>query len=242
MLLFSFFDPHAERAALLTHRWARSVLWVCGVKLRVQGHKRLDPTKAYLFMANHQSNFDIPILMAAFDQLQVRWVSKRAVRKAPIIGLCMQYTHQVLVDRESPTQAVAVIRQVKDLLHAGISVVFFPEGTRTRDGRLQEFKPGGFAIAVDAGVPVAPVTVKGSRALWPPEGLAIRPGTVEVIFNEPVMVNTQLSKKAAREDLLIRVRAAIAAQLPEEDAVPAAIAPAVVVQSLTTDMAERSTS
>jgi 1-acyl-sn-glycerol-3-phosphate acyltransferase len=66
-------------------------------------------------MANHQSNFDIPILMVAFGLLQVRWVSKRAVRKVPIIGLCMQRTHQVLVDRESPTQAVAVIRQVKTL-------------------------------------------------------------------------------------------------------------------------------
>lgn len=223
----SFFDPHAERAALLIRFWARGVLRVCGVSVRVHGRDQLDPARAYLFMANHQSNFDIPILMAAFDRLQVRWVSKRAVRKVPIIGLCMQRTQQVLVDRESPTQAVAVIRQVKTLLDAGISVIFFPEGTRTRDGRLQEFKPGGFAVAVEAGVPVAPITVKGSRALWPPGGLDIRPGVVEVIFHAPVPLNTQLNKKSSREELRARVREAIAAPLedPESQIAPSTTIP-----------------
>lgn len=230
VILFSFFDPHAERAALLIRFWARGVLWACGISVRVSGRERFDSTKSYLFMANHQSNFDIPILMAAFDTLQVRWVSKREVRKVPIIGLCMARTHQVLVDRESPTQAVAVIRQVKTLLDAGISVIFFPEGTRTRDGRLQAFKPGGFAVAVEAAVPVVPITVKGSRALWPPGGLEIHPGEVEVIFGDPIQLNTHLKKKAAREDLLTRVRESIAAQLQGESLVPAPTTAPVSVQ------------
>jgi 1-acyl-sn-glycerol-3-phosphate acyltransferase len=167
-------------------------------------------------MSNHQSNFDIPILMAALDNFQLRWVSKREVRKVPVLGLCLERTHQVLVDRESPTQAVAVMRQVKKLLAAGLSVMFFPEGTRTRDGRLQPFKPGGFAVAVEAGVPVVPVTINGSRALWPPGGLRLRPGTVEVVFGDPIPVNSHLNRKAAREELLIKVREAIAAQLLED--------------------------
>jgi 1-acyl-sn-glycerol-3-phosphate acyltransferase len=213
IILLSFLDPYAERAARLVRFWARGVLWVCGVKVRVRGRDRLDPQRACLFMANHQSNFDIPILMAVFDTLQVRWVSKREARKVPIIGLCMQLTQQVLVDRKSPTQAVAVFRQVKKLLDAGISVIFFPEGTRTRDGHLQPFKPGGFAVAVAAGVPVVPVTINGSRAIWPPGGLKLRSGTVEVTFGEPILIASQLNKKAAREELLVRVQAAIAAQL-----------------------------
>lgn len=231
VILLSFFDPHAERAALLIRFWARGVLWACGVSVRVSGRERLDSSQSYLFMANHQSNFDIPILMAAFDTLQVRWVSKREVRKVPIIGLCMARTQQVLVDRESPTQAVAVIRQVKTLLDAGISVIFFPEGTRTRDGRLQAFKPGGFAVAVEAAVPVVPITVKGSRALWSPGGLEIRPGEVEVIFGDPIQLNAQLNKKAAREDLLTRVRESIAAQLQEESLTPASAAASVTVHT-----------
>jgi 1-acyl-sn-glycerol-3-phosphate acyltransferase len=233
VILFSYFDRYGERAVRLVRFWARGVLWVCGVKVRVQGRERIDPTKAYLFMANHQSNFDIPILMVAFDTLQVRWVSKQEVRKVPIIGLCMQRTHQVLVDRDSPTQAVAVIRQVKALLEAGISAAFFPEGTRTRDGHLQPFKPGGFAVAAEAKVPVVPTVVRGSRALWPPGGVELRPGTVDVIFCQPIAIDPQLSKKAAREDLLRRVHAVIAEQLQEEIEITApAASPAPVAASL----------
>jgi 1-acyl-sn-glycerol-3-phosphate acyltransferase len=242
VILLSFFDPHAERAALLIRFWAREVLWVCGISVRVRGRERLDAATSYLFMANHQSNFDIPILMAAFDTLQIRWVSKREVRKVPIIGLCMQRTQQVLVDRESPTQAVAVIRQVKTLLNAGISVIFFPEGTRTRDGRLQAFKPGGFAVAVEAGVPVVPVTIRGSRAIWPPGGLNIRPGVVEVIFSDPVHLAVHLNKKAVREDLLTRVREAIVAQLQDESPVSSAAQTPVTVQLSTSAVLERPSS
>lgn len=232
VILFSYFDRYGERAVRLIRFWARGVLWVCGVKIHVRGRERIDPTRAYLFMANHQSNFDIPILIAAFDTLQVRWVSKQEVRKVPVIGLCMQRTHQVLVDRDSPTQAVAVIRQVKALLEAGISAAFFPEGTRTRDGHLQPFKPGGFAVATEAKVPVVPTAINGSRALWPPGGADLRPGTVDVIFCEPISVNPQLNKKAAREDLLGKVHAAIAEQLRDDVPVSAPVAsPALVPTS-----------
>jgi 1-acyl-sn-glycerol-3-phosphate acyltransferase len=232
IILLSYLDRYGERAARLIRFWARGVLWVCGVKVRVHGRERIDPTKAYLFMANHQSNFDIPILTAAFDTLQVRWVSKQEVRKVPIIGLCMQRTHQVLVDRDSPTQAVAVIRQVKALLAANISAVFFPEGTRTRDGHLQPFKPGGFAVATEAKVPVIPTVINGSRALWPPGGVDLRPGTVDVIFCDPISVDFHLNKKAAREDLLSKVHAAIAEKLQEDVPVTAPVAsPALVPTS-----------
>jgi 1-acyl-sn-glycerol-3-phosphate acyltransferase len=154
----------------------------------------------------------------------------------------MQRTHQVLVDRESPTQAVAVIRQVKALLDAGISVIFFPEGTRTRDGRLQEFKPGGFAIAVEAEVPVVPITVKGSGAIWPPGGMDIRPGEVEVIFNEPIQVDARLNKKAARTALLTQVRESIAAQLQEEPLSSSTATAPVAVQPSTATISERPSS
>jgi 1-acyl-sn-glycerol-3-phosphate acyltransferase len=236
VLLFSFFDPHAERSARFVHLWARCILWACGITLRVRGRERLDPTRAYLFMANHQSNVDIPILMTAFETLQVRWVSKQEVRKVPVIGLCLARTHQVLVDRESPSQAIAVIRQVRSLLGAGISVIFFPEGTRTRDGDLQPFKPGGFAVAVEAGVPVVPITVNGSRAIWPPGGLDLRPGTVEVDFSEPIAVDPKLPKKTAREFLSAKVREAMVARLrPAAASAPPVGASPVVVSTSTSE-------
>jgi 1-acyl-sn-glycerol-3-phosphate acyltransferase len=210
VLLFSFFDPYAERSARLIRFWAKGNLWACGVKVRVQGLERLDPGTAYLFMSNHQSQFDILALMSVLDAFQLRWVAKQELRKVPVLGLCMQRTHQVLVDRESRAQAISTIRRVKELLHAGISVLFFPEGTRSKDGQLLPFKPGGFAVAVETRVPVVPVTVNGSRAIMPSGDWKVRSGEIDIILSEPICINPQMNKKMAREALLLKVQQAIA--------------------------------
>jgi 1-acyl-sn-glycerol-3-phosphate acyltransferase len=210
VLLFSFFDPYAERSARLIRFWAKGNLWACGVKVRVQGLERLNPGTAYLFMSNHQSQFDILALTSVLDAFQLRWVAKQELRKVPVLGLCMQRTHQILVDRESRAQAISTIRRVKELLHAGISVLFFPEGTRSKDGQLLPFKPGGFAVAVETGVPVVPVTVNGSRAIMPSGDWKVRSGEIEIILSEPIRMNPQMNKKMAREALLLKVQQAIA--------------------------------
>jgi 1-acyl-sn-glycerol-3-phosphate acyltransferase len=212
ILLLSFFDPYAERAARLVRFWAKGNLWACRVKVRTHGMEQLDPQKAYLFMSNHQSQFDILALMAVLDAFQLRWVAKQELRKVPVLGLCMQRTHQILVDRESRTQAVATIRRVRELLNAGISVLFFPEGTRSKDGHLLPFKPGGFAVAVETGVPVVPVTVNGSRAIMPSGDWKMRSGEIEIFFSEPIVLDPQVNKKTAREELRVKVREVIAAQ------------------------------
>lgn len=211
VLLLSFLDPYAERSARLIRFWAKGNLWACGVKVRTQGLERLDPRKAYLFMSNHQSQFDILALMSVLDAFQLRWVAKQELRKVPVLGLCIQRTHQIIVDRESRTQAVMTIRRVKELLNAGISVLFFPEGTRSKDGQLLPFKPGGFAVAVETGVPVVPVTVNGSRAIMPSGDWKVRAGEIEIILSEPIHLDPHLSKKTAREALLRKVQEAIAA-------------------------------
>lgn len=210
VLLCSFLDPYAERSARFIRFWAKGNLWACGVKVRVQGLERLDPRKAYLFMSNHQSQFDILALMAVLDAFQLRWVAKQELRKVPVLGLCMQRTQQILVDRDSRTQAVATIRRVKELLNAGISVLFFPEGTRSKDRHLLPFKPGGFAVAVETGVPVVPVTVNGSRAILPSGDWKVRAGQIDIILSEPIHIDPRLNKKAARGELLMKVRQAIA--------------------------------
>jgi len=211
VLLLSSLDPYAERSARLIRFWAKGNLWVCGVRVRVRGLERLDPHNAYLFMSNHQSQFDILALMAALDAFQLRWVAKQELRKVPVLGLCMQRTHQILVDRESRAQAVATIRRVKELLNAGISVLFFPEGTRSKDGQLLPFKPGGFAVAVETGVPVVPVTVNGSRTIMPSGDWKIRAGEIEIVLSKPIQIDPHLNKKTAREDLRMKVQRAIAA-------------------------------
>jgi 1-acyl-sn-glycerol-3-phosphate acyltransferase len=210
VLLLAPLDVYAQRSARCIRFWAKGNLFACGVKVDVRGREQLDPRQAYVFMANHQSMFDIVALMVSLEAFQLRWVAKHELRKVPLFGLCMARTHQILVDRQSRTQAVATIRKVKALLQAGISVLFFPEGTRSQDGRLLPFKPGGFAVAVETGSPVVPVTINGGRDILPSGSWKIRSGRMNVVFGQPIARNPSVAKKTARQDLLVQVEKAIA--------------------------------
>ena len=126
VLLLAPLDRYAQCAARYIRFWAKSNLFVCGVKVDIRGREQLDPCQAYVFMANHQSMFDILVLMVSLEAFQLRWVAKHELRKAPLLGLCMARTHQVLVDRQSRTQAVTTIRKVKALL--GSRSCFFLKG------------------------------------------------------------------------------------------------------------------
>lgn len=212
VLLMSFFDPYAERSAHLVCRWAKGILWACGTTIHPRGHEQLQPTHAYLFMSNHQSMFDILAIMVALDTFQLRWVAKHQLRKVPVFGLCLHRTRQVLVDRESRTQAVATIRSVKALLKAGISVLFFPEGTRSTDGRLLPFKAGGFAVAVETGMPVVPVTVSGGYGVLPVGDWKIRSGPMTITFTPPIQIDPAQDKRTARQTLLTQVQEAVTEQ------------------------------
>ena len=229
--ILSFFDPYAERAARLVRFWAKGNLWVCGVSVRTQGMGQLNPHSAYLFMSNHQSQFDILALMSALEDFPLRWVAKDELRKVPILGACMQRTHQILVDRKSRTQAVATVRKVKELIRAHISVLFFPEGTRGENGRLLPFKPGGFMAAVEAGVPVIPITINGSRSILPPGDWKVRSGEIEIVIGRPLPIHRDGPRKAVRTVLLTQVEAAIAAQLKTDES-PSTVAPAERPSSL----------
>lgn len=212
VLLMSFFDPYAERSAHLVCRWAKGILWACGTTIHPHGHEQLEPAHAYLFMSNHQSMFDILAIMVALDTFQLRWVAKHELRKVPVFGLCLHRTRQVLVDRESRTQAVATIRSVQALLKAGISVLFFPEGTRSMDGRLLPFKAGGFAVAVETSMPVVPVTVSGGHGILPVGDWKIRSGPMTINFGPPIRTDPTLDKRTARQTLLIQVQEAVTEQ------------------------------
>jgi 1-acyl-sn-glycerol-3-phosphate acyltransferase len=213
IIMLSSFDPYAQRAYRLVRFWVWGSLWFCRVKVRVRGREHVDPRRVYLFMANHQSLFDILAIAAALDDFQLRWMAKRELLRVPVFGLVLRATKQILVDRQSRTQAVTTLRQVKRLLGAGISVLFFPEGTRNPNSPLLPFKPGGFAMAIERGVPVVPVTVNGSQEVLPAGGWCIRSGEIEVILSPPLSVGEYASKKQGREELMDKVRQAISDHL-----------------------------
>lgn len=166
--------------------WTQGTLIPAGVKIEAD-LSALDPARNYVFMANHQSNFDIPVLSAALNHWSVRMVAKESLFKIPLFGPAMRRVGHVSVDRTKSRKAMQAIQEAVDIANSGISMVIFPEGTRGRDlSRIGEFKIGGFILALKTGLPVAPIVITGTGDIAPKGGIRIRPGTVKVKALPPV--------------------------------------------------------
>jgi 1-acyl-sn-glycerol-3-phosphate acyltransferase len=186
----------------------RGVL-LAGVKVEPEGLDRLDPARNYIFMANHVSNIDPPILVPLIP-LRTSVLVKRELFSIPILGYAMRLGDLVAVDRANREAAVDSVRRAVEVLKRGLNMVIFPEGTRSRDGRMLPFKKGPFYLAVDSGVPVVPVSMVNTFQIWPKGHFYIKPLTARVVFHEPL--NPQ--DFATRDDLMNAVRDKIASVLP----------------------------
>jgi 1-acyl-sn-glycerol-3-phosphate acyltransferase len=188
-----------DRRGNLAHRCARAWSWLIlkttGVKVAVQGLERLDPARSYVFAANHQSIYDIPILFASIP-FQLRIISKASLGRIPFMGWHLRRTGHVLVDRSNP--GAGVVKKMAHLVKAGHSLIVFPEGTRSTDGSVARFKGGPFVIALQAGLPVVPITLVGTRHVMFKGQLMVRPGHVTVIVHDPIDT-AGVPREAARE-------------------------------------------
>lgn len=187
-ITIGLFDRHGKVAYRVNKFWTWIIVWAGGVTLKVHGLENIDPNQQYIFMVNHQSNVDIPVLVQSLPQFQLRWVAKKELLKVPFFGWAMWATKHVTVDRQDPQDAVRSLRVAKERMANGISIVVFPEGTRSRDGKLQRFKKGGFLLAAQAGKPVVPVTINGSGRLLPSGAFQLRPGAIDVTIDKPISV------------------------------------------------------
>ena len=151
----------------------------------VVGKDKLNPDDKYIFVSNHQSYFDIPILMQAIPNV-VRFVYKKQLTKLPIFGWGMYLGQYIPIDRTDARSALLSLKKAAIKVRKGISIALFPEGTRSPDGNIGDFKKGIFVLAEEAGVKIVPVTIKGSFNIMPKKTLRIKPGKVKVIFNEPL--------------------------------------------------------
>jgi 1-acyl-sn-glycerol-3-phosphate acyltransferase len=185
-VLFGIFDRHGKSVYRLNQFWTWIILRLGGVSLKVIGLERLDPLEQYVFMVNHQSNIDIPVLVQALRSFQLRWIAKRELLRVPFFGWAMWASKHIIVDRANRSDAIKSLQQARQRIAAGISVVIFPEGTRSRDGKLLPFKKGGFLLAVQTGRPIVPITINGSRELLSPGAWRLKRGTVELIIDQPV--------------------------------------------------------
>jgi 1-acyl-sn-glycerol-3-phosphate acyltransferase len=206
------FDRTGEVVLRVGRVWSRVVLGVPGVKLEVELHGTLDPGRPYVFMSNHASMIDI---WAAFIGIPVsfRFIAKKQLRQIPLFGWAMMAGRFIFIDRQNAASARRSIAEASRRIRNGQSVVIYPEGTRTRDGRLMPFKKGGFHLAIDSGADIVPVAIHGTRALMPRGAALIRAGTVRLEIDTPI--STAGLGPADREALVARVRNRVAAMLGE---------------------------
>ncbi|GAB4189706.1 MAG: lysophospholipid acyltransferase family protein [Wenzhouxiangellaceae bacterium] len=201
----------ASRAGRLTALpWARMVTQLLPARVELSGHWPLDEHCSYVVVANHQSQFDIPVLFGWLG-LDLRWVMKREVMRIPGLGYGAKTLGHIPIDRRRGSEAREQIRQAVSGLSDGIGLMFFPEGTRSRDGRLLPFKSGAFHIAVEQQLPLLPITIIGSREIMAPGSLMIRPGTIRVVVHPPI--STTGMDETAVSQLKEQVRQWMAGQL-----------------------------
>lgn len=181
-----------------------------GVKIVLQGLENLRSGQCYIFMSNHVSNLDPPILIPSIPG-RCSVLVKKELFRTPILGTGMRLADLVPVDRADREAAIESVNAAKRVMAKGLHMVIYPEGTRSVDGRLLPFKKGPFHLAMDSGVPVIPVTLLGTYESWPKNRFALQRGTATVIFHPPI----DPKDFSDRDALMQAVRQAIASALPE---------------------------
>ncbi len=194
--------------------WGRLVAWSIFSRITVHGAARVRANQPYVYIANHSSLIDTPALLALPHPFRI--MAKRGLFFVPLMGWHLWTAGHFSIDRRDRHKTARSLRGVIDGVRGGKSLAVFPEGTRTRDGRLQEFKPGAFKIALKAGVPIVPVTIRGTFELLPCTTLAPRPGPVEVILGEPIETRDYDAKRLP--ELIERTRDVILRTLTAENA------------------------
>ncbi|MGH9326263.1 MAG: lysophospholipid acyltransferase family protein [Terriglobia bacterium] len=187
----SLFDSHGRWQHGCARFWSSLILKTSRIRLRVQGLENIPQHETVIFCANHPSAMDIPILFVCLP-VQFRFVAKRSLFNVPFLGWHLWRSGHIPVERDRPHKAMKSLDQAAERVRAGCPVVLFPEGHRSRDGSLGTFKTGSFYVAIKAGVPVAPITISGSRAVLRPDSLDVRPGVVDVIIH-PLLQTSNLT-------------------------------------------------
>ena len=199
-----------DRRGHVAHRcarlWSRCILVTTGVRVRTQGCERVRPGQSYVFVSNHQSIYDFPILITSLP-FQLRIIAKASLGAFPVLGWHLRWTGHLLIDRARAGRGT--LRRVAGLMRRGHSLIVFPEGTRSADGQVLGFRRGLFRLAIEARLPVVPVAVVGSRHVMPKGRLMTCPGAVELVVHAP-LPTAGLDRDEARA-LAERARDTIAA-------------------------------
>jgi len=184
-ILFGVFNPYSNIIFFLAQMWARSILFVSGTKLDVYGLENIDVHKNFVFIANHQSHFDVIAVFSVLP-LTVRFLAKKELFRIPLFGWAIAAVGMIRIDRSNREKALQSMDKAQAIIKKGVSVVIFPEGTRSLDGKVQDFKKGAFVIAIKGNLPIVPVSISGSRFILKKHTARIRPGVIKIVIDKPV--------------------------------------------------------
>ena len=188
---------------------------LAGVRIQTVGLEKLDTARTYIFMSNHVSNLDPPLMLPLIPR-RTSVMAKKELFDIPLLGKAMRMGSLVPVDRKNRDAGISAVRAAAEVIRQGINMTIYVEGGRSFDGKLIPFKKGPFYLAVECGVPVVPVTVVGTHSIMPKGCFAIRPGDVKVIFHEAI----EPSDFGDRDQLKVKVREVINSGLPQESQSP----------------------
>ncbi len=201
------FDRSGNSIHSIGSLWSRILLFLSGVTVEIKGAENLLQDSPQILASNHRGAFDI-LALQGFIPIQFRWVAKKSLFKIPIIGWSMSLAGYVSIDREKAGSAYKSIERAAEKVKKGASVLIFPEGTRSAAGNLLPFKRGGFLLAIKSGVPIVPVSIRGTENLMKKESILIRPGAVKVVIGKPIPVSDadekllmEMVRKAIEEGL-----------------------------------------
>lgn len=216
-ILVCLFGKHRFANTRIATRWARLIAQLTPVKLDIEGAEHIEPGQSYVVVANHQSQYDIPVIYG-YSGLDLRWVMKAEIGKIPFVAQGCRAIGHIFIDRSDPDQARAAINRAVSALPEGTGILFFPEGTRSRSGQLLPFRKGAFRVAADRGWPVLPMTVVGTRDILRPGGFRVRPGRARLVIHPPIHLQDGPKDEQVRS-LMRRSRDVIGSALgPERSA------------------------
>lgn len=184
-LLVCLISGHKYGGYIIPRLWSRAVCALAFVRVKVNGTQLLDKQQAYVFVANHQSAFDIWAIYGYLGH-NFKWLMKKSLEKVPMVGFTCKTVGHVFVDDSTVAGIKSTIEDAKKMLRQGMSLVIFPEGTRSHDGKMSPFKRGAFMLASEFGVPVVPITIDGAFERMSRDSYNITPGTITITIHQPI--------------------------------------------------------
>ena len=216
-LVSSLFDRRGYFAHGCARAWSSLILKTTGVRVSIEGLDRIRPGTTYVFVSNHQSIYDTPVIFASLPY-QLRIIAKESLAKFPVLGWHLRRGGHLFVDRRHPDRA-GILRRWRALISEGLSLIIYAEGSRSPDGRVRHFKGGSFLLAIQAGLPIVPLAIIGTRQVMPKGRLRTEPADVTLIVHDPI-VPPAIDQPTPRDAkaLADRIHAIVATAVEERQA------------------------